>query len=557
MGARDPVTRLATHTVENQPPPLEGYNLYDSDPALREALQREGASWAEDKVRALGEILGAERTLRLGEQANRYVPELVTFDRFGQRIDEVEYHPAYHELLGLVVEHEVPSIAWTERRVGGHAAHTALSYLVAQTESGICCPATMTYASIPTLRQQTEVAAEWEPGVLSTEYDPRSMPAKEKTGLTIGMAMTEKQGGSDVRGNTTRARRLGPGGPGEEYELTGHKWFCSAPMSDAFLALAYTEKDALSCFLVPRWRPDGTRNPMLIQRLKDKLGNRSNASSEIEYDRSWGRMVGEEGRGVRTIIEMVHHTRLDTVGATAALMRQAVRQAVHHTDHRRAFGRLLADQPLMRNVLADLALEAEASVALAMRLARAFDEAQEDDPSRVFARIATAVAKYWINKRVTGQVCEALECHGGGGYVEESIMARLYREAPLNSIWEGSGNVICLDVLRAMHREPESVAAFLGEIELARGGNRHLDRALDELRRAVAEQAEEEARARWLTERMALALEGALLVRHAPDIVADAFCASRLGTDLSRGYGTLPGGTDFGRLIERARVQVT
>jgi putative acyl-CoA dehydrogenase len=553
MSSRSPLTHLKTHTVTNQPPPLENYNLYESDPALREALEREGAGWAADKVSALGKVVGEEHVIQLGHLANRHVPELRTFDRYGQRIDEVEYHPAYHELMRLVIQHEIPSIAWTARRPGGHVAHAALVYLFTQVESGVGCPTTMTYAVVPALRNQPDIAAEWEPRILSTAYDPRCIPASEKAGVTVGMAMTEKQGGSDVRANTTRARVIGTPGAGGEYELGGHKWFCSAPMCDGFLTLAYTEQEALSCFFVPRWRPDGTRNPFFVQRLKDKLGNRSNASSEIEYDGTWARMVGEEGRGVRTIIDMVHHTRLDCTAAAAGLMRQALIQAMHHATHRQAFGRPLVEQPLMQNVLADLAVEVEAATVLSMRIARAFDEAESDASARVFARIATAVGKYWLNKRAPGFIVEAMECLGGAGYVEESIVPRLYREAPLNGIWEGSGNVICLDVLRAMYREPESIEVFLAEVGRARGGDARLDATLDALEKELADPTDLELRARRVTETMALALEGSLLLRHAPAAVADAFSASRLGTDARRAYGTMSRDVDFGAILARAR----
>jgi putative acyl-CoA dehydrogenase len=377
-------------------------------------------------------------------------------------------------------------------------------------------------------------------------------PAAEKAGVTIGMAMTEKQGGSDVRANTTRAAPLGAGGPGEAYVLTGHKWFCSAPMSDAFLTLAYTDK-GLTCFFVPRWKPDGTRNPFFIQRLKDKLGNKSNASAEIEYDGTWARMVGEEGRGVRTILEMVHHTRLDTALAAAGFMREGLNNAVHHAAHRTAFQKRLIDQPAMENVLADLTIEAEAATTLVMRLARAFDESEGDAGARVFARLGVALAKYWLNKRVPTFVCEALECHGGGGYVEESAMPRLYREAPLNGIWEGSGNVISLDVLRTLAREPEAVDAYLAEIEPALGADRRFDAAVKALKQAVVDHAGHEAEARRLGEAMALVLQGALLLRHGPAPIADAFCASRLGGDWGFAFGTLPSGVDFKAVIDRVR----
>jgi putative acyl-CoA dehydrogenase len=549
MAARDPISALATHEVTNQPPPFEPYNLYDGDPALKEAVRREGGKSAEAKIRAFGETLGSEEIVELGRLANEHPPELRLFDRYGRRIDEVEFHPAYHELMALAIEHEVPTAAWTAKS-GGHVVHTALEYMLVQIEAGVCCPMAMTYAAVPALRNQPEVAAEWEPRILAAVYDKRSIPASEKAGVTIGMAMTEKQGGSDVRANTTKAQPINGGGPGGEYELVGHKWFCSAPMSDAFLTLAYT-KEGLSCFLVPRWKPDGTRNPFMIQRLKDKLGNRSNASSEIEYHNTWARMVGEEGHGVRTIMEMVQHTRLDTALAPAGMMRQAMMRALHHTRHRTAFQRLLSQQPLMRNVLADMAVECEAGTTMVMRIARAYDEGAQDASERSFGRLAVAVAKYWLNKRNSGLVNEAMECLGGAGYVEESGMPRLFREAPLNGIWEGSGNVICLDVLRAMQKEPESVAAFVGELDASRGGDRRLDRAIDEVKAMLADVNEAEMRARRTTEAMALALEGALLVRHAPPAVADAFCASRLGNDRHQTYGTLPTGLDLDAVIER------
>ena len=552
MPARDPIAVLSTHEVTNQPPPIADYNLFERDRALKEALRREGVAGAEKEAAAFGAVLGCEHAFELGRLANEYPPELKQFDRYGHRIDEVEFHPAYHELMALAIGHRVPSVAWTAEE-GGHVLHTALTYMLIQVEAGVCCPMAMTYAAIPALRSQPEIAAEWEPRILSREYDPRCLPAPDKKGATIGMAMTEKQGGSDVRTNTTRATALNGGGPGGEYALTGHKWFCSAPMCDAFLTLGYTDA-GLSCFLVPRWKPDGTRNPFYIQRLKDKLGNRSNASSEIEYDNTWARMVGEEGAGVRTIIEMVHHTRLDTMLAPAGMMRQATVQALHHTAHRTAFQRLLCQQPLMRNVLADLAVESEAATTLVMRIARAYDRSAGDEAARLFARIAVAVGKYWLNKRIAGHVNEAMECLGGAGYVEESIMPRLFREAPLNGIWEGSGNVICLDILRAMQREPESVGVFIDELEAARGADKRLDRSIDALKDELADPDELELRARRITESMALALQGALLVRHAPPAVADAFCASRLAGDWRHAYGTLPTGTDFDAITERSRI---
>ena len=444
-----------THEVLNQPPPLEGYNLFDHDTPLAEALEREGGAWARERVRAVGELAGND-ALRWGFEANSHPPVLRTHDRFGHRVDLVDYHPAWHQLMGAAVSHGIHALPWRAPGPGAHPARAAMFYLLTQAEAGFGCPITMTFAGVPALRAQPEIAREWEPRLTSLEYDPRPLPGSEKRGAICGMAMTEKQGGSDVRANTTRAQAIAGSGPGAEYELTGHKWFCSAPMSDCFLVLAQTDR-GLSCFFVPNWLPDGSRNRIQVQRLKDKLGNRSNASSEVEYQGAWARMVGEEGRGVPTIIEMVNHTRLDCVIGSSATMRQAITQATHHCAHRVAFGKRLVEQPLMRNVLADLCVEGEAATAAMMRLARAYDESTKDETTRPLARLATAVMKYWVCKRAHTVVGEALECLGGGGYVEESLLPRLYREAPLNSLWEGSGNVMCLDVLRAMGRNPESV----------------------------------------------------------------------------------------------------
>jgi putative acyl-CoA dehydrogenase len=543
-----------THEVLNQPPPLEGYNLFEQDRALADALRREGADWAEDRVRGFGERVGGE-PMRWGEQANRNVPILRSHDRFGHRIDEVDFHPAWHQLMDLAVTNELHALPWRVPRAGAHVARAALFYLLSQVEAGVLCPIAMTYSVVPALRSQPDLAAEWEPRFTSNVYDERVIPAVEKRGAICGMAMTEKQGGSDVRANTTRARPIGVGGQGREYEITGHKWFCSAPMSDAFLVLAHTER-GLSCFLLPRWRPDGTRNRIHLQRLKDKLGNRSNASSEVEFEGAWSRMVGEEGRGIPTIIEMVNHTRLDCVIGSSAWMRQAVAQALHHCAHRSVFRKRLIEQPLMQNVLADLAVESEAATATMMRLARSYDEGARDDREDLFKRLATAVVKYWICKRCPAAVGEALECLGGNGYVEESILPRLYREAPLSSIWEGSGNVMCLDVLRAIGRSPDSLAVFFEEIALARGADRRLDAFVDRLRAELADFDAVETRARGIVERMALALQASLLVRHADAAVADAFSASRLAGERGLAFGTLPRGVDFRRIIDRARPEL-
>ena len=544
---------MTTHEVLNQPPPLEGYNLFEQDRTLVEALRRADAGWAEERVRRLGELAGGE-PLRWGVAANMHPPVLRTHDRYGHRIDEIEFHPAWHDLMRVAIGHELHALPWREPRAGAHAARAALFYIFSQVEAGHGCPISMTYSALPALRTQPEIAAEWAPRLTSTQYDPRMLPAAQKHGALCGMAMTEKQGGSDVRANTTRARPLGRGGPGAEYEITGHKWFCSAPISDAFLVLAQTDR-GLSCFLLPRWRPDGTRNQFYIQRLKDKLGNRSNASGEVEFEAAWARMVGEEGRGVPTIIEMVNHTRLDCTIGAAATMRQAVAQATHHAAHRSAFGKRLIDHSLMQNVLADLCIESEAATMSMMRLARAYDD---DVPvaERHFARLATAVIKYWVCKRLPPLVAEALECFGGNGYVEESMMPRLYREAPLNSIWEGSGNVICLDVLRAMGREPESLDAFFAEVGLARGGNQRLDRFATAIREELRDFSSIETRARRIVEHMALALQASLLIRHSDAAVADAFCAARLDGDHGLAFGTLPAGVDFKRIIDGARPQV-
>lgn len=548
-----PLTELPTHTVSNQPPAFEDVNWWSSDLALREATVREGGGWAQSRLETFGERVGSAEVIAWGFEANRNRPELLPFDRYGQRIDEVRYHPSYHALMRLAIEAGVPSVAWTSER-GGHVAHAAFEFLMTQAEPGVCCPLSMTYAVVPALRHQSELAHEWVPKLGARHYDPRACPAEHKLGVTMGMAMTEKQGGSDVRANTTKAHALGPGGPGAEYELVGHKWFCSAPMSDAFLTLAQAP-GGLSCFLVPRWRPDGTRNRFFIQRLKDKLGDHANASSEIEYAGTWARMLGEEGRGVPTIIEMVQHTRLDCVVSPAAMMRQAVANACWHSAHRGAFGKLLIDQPLMRAVLADLALESEAATALAMRVARSFDDASGDDPeaARLFSRLATPVAKYWLNKRVPELVYEAMECHGGAGFIEEGVMARVFRQSPLNSIWEGSGNVICLDVLRAIGREPACVDALMDELRAAAGADRRLDQFVagiaDRLTRPV-----EQRDARVLCESLGVALQGSLLVQHGPSSVADAFCAGRLAGE-GRCYGTLPAGVDVDALIERAQPQ--
>src|SRR6202050_3056162 len=546
-----------THEVFNQPPALAGYDVA-SDPAMLDALRREGAGWAEDAIRELGRLAGSARAQELGRQANENPPVLRTHDRFGHRIDEVEFHPAWHWLIALAVAPGLHAAPWTDKCPGAHVARAAGFYVWGATDAGHGCPGSMTYAIVPALRHAPDLARRFEPLLAAQQYDAGLRPPDTKAGLLAGMSMTEKQGGSDVRANTTRAVPVP--GDGGSYLLTGHKWFTSAPMGDLFMVLAQTPA-GLSCFLLPRVRPDGSRNGMHLQRLKDKLGNRSNASAEVEYDQALAWLVGEEGRGVRTILEMVNMTRLDCVLGTATGMRTALTLATHHAAHRTAFGRKLADQPLMASVLADLAIESEATTMAAFRLAGATDRAVGgDEQETAFRRLALAATKYWVCKRAPGHAAEALECLGGNGYVEESGMPRLYREAPLASIWEGSGNVAALDALRALTRQPESAEAFFAELQLAAGADSRLDRAVGRLRTALTDPSQ--GRARYLAEGMALALQGALLVRHGAPVVADAFVASRLadGSGEFRGwghaYGTLPSGIDTAAIIRRATPAV-
>ncbi|MEV4940198.1 acyl-CoA dehydrogenase family protein [Streptomyces zaomyceticus] len=547
-----------THTVTNQPPPLVGHDVFTSDRALTEAVERHLApellAEAREDLVLLGRANGSARVREWGERANTRPPRLRTHDRFGHRIDEVEFDPAWHRLLGMSVGAGLTD-AWG--RPGGHVRRAAGFLVVSQTEAGHGCPLSMTHAAVPALRAEPEVAEVWEPAATSRVYERGLRPVAEKPGVLLGMAMTEKQGGSDVRANTTRARPLAATG---EYTLTGHKWFCSAPMSDAFLVLARAP-GGLTCFLVPRVLADGSRNAFALQRLKDKLGNRSNASAEVEFDgTTWARRIGEEGHGLRTIMGMVAATRLDCVLGSAALMRQAVAQAVHHCAYREAFGGPLIEKPLMRNVLADLALESEAATVLGLRLAAAHDAVDagggDAERERALLRIAVPAAKYWVTKRCTPLVAEALECLGGNGYVEESGMPRLLRESPLNSVWEGSGNIQALDVVRALRTEPAALDALLREVGAARGADHRLDRAIRGLLVELADLDGIEARARRLAERLALVLQGSLLVRWAPPEVADAFCASRLGGDGGAAFGTLPHTLDLRALVERARVEV-
>ncbi|KXF87829.1 acyl-CoA dehydrogenase [Rhodococcus ruber Chol-4] len=535
----------ATHEVFNQVPDLVPYQAAD-DAALLEGLRREGAAWAEDEVREIGALAGGTRAQEWGRLVDEYPPVLHTHDRYGHRIDEVEFHPHWHDLMTVAVEHGMHAAPWRDPRAGAHVARAAKFYVWGQAEAGHMCPISMTYAVIPALRHNPELAATYEPLLTAPHYDFGLREPSTKRGLIAGMSMTEKQGGSDVRANTTTATPQADG----SYRIVGHKWFTSAPMSDMFLTLAQTTS-GLSCFLLPRVLPDGSRNRIRIQRLKDKLGNKSNASSEIEYEGATGWLVGAEGRGVNTIIEMVNMTRLDCVIGSATGMRAATLRAVHHARHRKAFGALLVDQPLMRNVLADLIVESEAATTMMMRLAGATDRASTDPQEAALRRIALAVTKYWVCKRAPAHAAEALECLGGNGYAEESGMPRLYREAPLMSIWEGSGNVAALDALRAMVKQPETVDAFFAEVRLAEGADSRLDDAVARVGKELADLENVEYRARRIVELMALVLQGAQLVRHGHPAVADAFCATRLGDDWGIVLGTMPTGLDTAAILAR------
>jgi putative acyl-CoA dehydrogenase len=538
-----------TRDVTNQSTDLVDYNLFTSNPALVQALAREGSASDHDRMVSLGEHLGKAEMFALGEAANGNPPVLKLFDRFGRRRDEVEFHPAWHELMRRLVAAGLHTGPWSEPASAAHVARAAGYMLWAEIENGTQCPATMTYGAVPTLARQPEDFGEWLKLLLSREYDPRFMPAAGKRGALMGMGMTEKQGGSDVRSNTTRALATGPAGPGREYRLTGHKWFFSAPMCDAFLVLAQAPA-GLSCFFVPRFLPGGTVNTLLLQRLKGKLGNHSNASSEVVFEDTYGLLVGEEGRGVQTILEMGVYTRFDNATATTGIMRQCVSQAIHHARQRSAFGRLLIDQPLMRNVLADLALECESHIVLVMRLARAFD-ARDEESETLLRRVLTPVAKYWVCKRAPAVIAESMEVLGGNGYIEEGPIARRYREAPLNSIWEGSGNIMCLDVLRAFAREPRTREVLDAVLAKSRGKDARYDRYVDELLVELGDPTDAESRARQVTQKIALAVQAAVLLAHAPDTSAQAFVTSRLVVAAPAAFVTLPRSVDSGAMIER------
>lgn len=551
-----------THEVRNVVAPFENVNLFACDPALQEALEREGGGAQRASLHALGDLLGRAETLELGRLANVYPPTLHNFDRAGHRIDEVEFHPAWHQLMSLLIAHGAHASPWEGGAAGAQVVRAARYMLFGQVENGSQCPVTMTYACVPALRQAPALAASWLPKILSREYDPRSLPVEQKRGALVGMGMTEKQGGSDVRSNSTRAQPLLPqearqagAQPGEEvYRIVGHKWFFSAPQSDAHLVLAQTDDGSagLSCFFVPRYLPNGERNQIRVQRLKDKLGNRSNASSEVEFTGACGWLVGKPGRGIPTILEMGSHTRLDCVLGSAAIMRAALTHALHHARQRVAFGRPLSEQPLMRNVLADMALESEAATAFAMRLARCFDEG--DDPVQAqLARVLTPAGKYWICKRGPALGAEAMEVIGGSGYVEDGPLARLYRELPVNSIWEGSGNVMCLDLLRALGKSPAARAALAAELALAQGSAAYAC-FTEALLQDLALPQQDEYSARLLAERIVLAVQAGLLLRYAPDYVSSAFVASRLTRDVGGAFGRLPAGVDCQAILARALV---
>ncbi|MZR62289.1 acyl-CoA dehydrogenase family protein [Alcanivorax sp. DP30] len=548
----DPLAQ--THEVFNQARVLENYNPYETDTALREAVQRHGAGWAEPKLLEHGARTGTAEVIEWGFLANEHKPQFFSHDRQGYRVDYVKYHESYHRLMALGLESGMHSSPWTDPKPGAHVARAAQSYLQAQVEAGHGCPLTMTFAAVPSISLTPSLAKEWLPKILNNAYNPRNVPHYEKEALTIGMGMTEKQGGSDVRANTTRAWAIGAEGTGEAYELVGHKWFTSAPMCDAFLVLAQTE-NGLSCFLVPRWRPDGSKNPIQVQRLKNKMGNVSNASSEIELRGALGWMVGEEGRGVPAIIEMVAMTRFDCMIGSMAGQRQAVAQAVNHASGRAAFGKTLLDQPLMRNVLADLQLEVEGSLAIAMRMGEALDQSTLDpknDHEKLLLRLGLPAGKYWICKRSPFHAYEAMECLGGNGVTEDFIMARLYREAPINAIWEGSGNVQALDMLRALAKTPTVLETWFAELDKTRGSDVRLDKAVDALKQEFRDMEDAEYRARDIVDRLSLTMQASQLVAAGNQAVAEAFIASRLGQHGDRNYGTLPRGLDLGEILGRA-----
>jgi putative acyl-CoA dehydrogenase len=550
MTAHDPHA-YATHDVLNQPPALADYDAYAADPVLQSVLQTFGADWAQQRLHAAGRAVGSADVQELARQANRNPPELRTHDRFGNRVDRIDFHPAWHELMALAIGQQTHALCWTDPRPGAQVARAGLSYLWNQGENGICCPISMTYSAVPILRREPARWAEWGELISSSRYDRRQIRAADKTGATVGMAMTEKQGGSDLRQTQTKALDNGDG----TWSIVGHKWFFSVPHSDVFLTLARSDA-GVSCFVVAGWLPDGSRNRLQIQRLKDKCGNKSNASSEVEFRGALAHMIGEPGHGIRTGIEMNHYTRLDFAVGSAGLMRQALSQAAHHAAHRRAFQRALIDQPIMANVIADMALEVEAATWLAFRCVAALDREGRSEAERLLGRVGAPIAKYWICKHAPALAAEAVECHGGNGFIEDHLLARLYREAPLNGIWEGTGNVICLDVLRSMTREPDCIPALFEELDQAKGADRSYDTSVASLQDELAELRKHEGQARRMVERLALVMSASLLLRHASPEVADAFIATRLRGGWGGHFGDLPLGVDAARIARRAVPQV-
>ncbi|MGK0444698.1 MAG: putative acyl-CoA dehydrogenase [Bermanella sp.] len=552
-----------THEVFNQPTSLDPFNAYYSDASLQHWVNTFQGNDHQAALSEYGQRVGGD-LFEAGFAANKYKPEFKPHSRFGERIDQVDFHPAYHLLMETAIEAGHHSLPWTQKKMGTHVARAAIEYMHSQADPGSGCPLTMTFASVPAIAHQPNIAKDWLPKITANVYDPRNVPFYEKQGLTIGMAMTEKQGGSDVRANTTRATAIDKTGPGEAYELVGHKWFCSAPMCDAFLVLAYTgtKEQGLSCFLLPRWRPDGRKNEMYIQRLKDKMGNVSNASSEVEYRGAFAWMIGEEGRGVPTIIEMVSMTRFDCMVGSSGIMRQALAQAIHHTSGRAAFGANLHDQPLMQNVLADLAIESEAALAMSMRIAHSLDILQQENVEQKvaeqeskFSRVATAIGKYWICKRAAQFTYECMECIGGVGVVEDNILPRLYRESPINAIWEGSGNVQCLDVLRAMQKDKTVLDAFMAELKKGLGVYSVFDQYLETLSQEFTDFESLEFRARSVVEKLAMAWQASTLIQFGDEAVAFGYVHSRLNQYGGYYYGTLPKQVDVKAIIERAKAK--
>jgi len=541
-----------THEVRNVVPELSGYNVYTTDIALKDAVERAGGAAHHAELIDYGARLGSAETIRMAEEANHFKPELQTFDRQGRRLDRVDFHPSWHGVMRMLREQQLVSQPFSDPRPGAWAAYAAGFSMHGQIEAGSQCPTSMTFACIPVLKKDPALFAQLEPKLYSRVYDARDLPIEQKDSILIGMGMTEKQGGSDVRANTTRAEPIRGEGTGGDYLLTGHKWFFSAPMCDAHLVVARTDS-GFSCFYVPRYRPDGSKNPIHIQRLKDKVGNRSNSSSEVEFHGAWGRMIGNEGRGIPTIIEMATYTRLNCVMGSTGLIRQGVVQAINYARQRMAFGKVLADQPLMRNVLADMALESEAATLLMMRLTEAFARAGDDPVQRAFKRIVTPAAKMWVAKRSIELSAEAMEVFGGNGYMDEGPMGRLYRETPVISIWEGSGNVMGLDMLRAISREPDAMIALFDDLARRHGDDRSLRGTLTAMRSALTGDGEEiEAAARRHAQRLILLVQAGLLREHAPDFVADAFIESRFDRESGRIYGCLPRHESHHAIIDRA-----